>query len=72
MTFIGLIAIGAIQDPRLRSGNPVRLTNAMDYEGNLCGFTSGYGSKKYGYYLLDRTGKHVLTNRFPFHSVQLA
>ena len=56
MTLIGLIAIGAIEDPHLRSGNPVRLTNPMDYEGNICGFSVGLENKKYGYYLPDQTG----------------
>jgi choline transporter-like protein 2/4/5 len=55
MTIIGLIAIGAVEDPHLRSGNPARLTHAMDYEGNICGFSEGLKSKKYGYYLPDQT-----------------
>lgn len=59
MTIIGLIAVGAIKDSHLRAGNPVRLTNPMDYMGNLCGFSEGYGSKKYGYYLPDRTGMYT-------------
>lgn len=55
MTFVGLVSLGAIQDSNLKAGNPYRLTNAIDYEGNICGYTSGYRKKKYGYYLPDTT-----------------
>ncbi len=57
MTVIGFVATGAIKDDNLPAGNPNRLTNAMDYNGDICGFHDGVKSKKYAYYLPDRTGK---------------
>lgn len=56
MTFVGLVSLGAIEDDNLRAGNPYRLTNAMDYNGNICGYDSSVKNKKYGYYLPDYTG----------------
>jgi hypothetical protein len=55
MTFVGLVSLGAISDNNLKAGNPYRLTNTIDYEGNICGYTSGYKQKKIGYYLPDQT-----------------
>lgn len=50
------MACGVIEDANLQKGNPVRLTNTIDYEGNICGFNGDVKNKPYGYYLLDRTG----------------
>jgi hypothetical protein len=55
MTIIGLIVTGAIQDDSLQTGNPYRLTNAMDYEGSICGIDSGVKNLGKGYYLGDLT-----------------
>lgn len=72
MTFIGLIVLGAIEDSHLTAGNPYRLTNAMDYNGRICGYHSEVKSKKYGYYLPDLTGSVVHSTSFavPLHSPQ--
>lgn len=53
MTVVGFIVCGIIQDDRLRQGNPEKLINAIDYKGNICGASAGYGELKYGYYLPD-------------------
>jgi len=37
MTGIGLVVTGAIQDDSLKTGNPARLINGMDYMANICG-----------------------------------
>jgi len=55
MTIIGLIVTGAIQDDALQTGNPYRLTNTLDYQGNICGVDSGFKSLSKGYYLPDLT-----------------
>jgi hypothetical protein len=55
LTFIGLVVCGAIYDPHLIQGNPARLTHATDFLGNICGRTSGYKDKPYGYYLPSTT-----------------
>jgi len=51
MTMVGLIVLGAINDPHLQSGNPVKLTHAVDYDGRVCGYSSGVKSSPYAYYL---------------------
>lgn len=57
MTIVGFIVTGVIEDDHLSKGNPNRLTNSIDYEGNLCGFDTGVKSKPYAYYLPDTSGK---------------
>ena len=51
MTIVGLIVLGAIKDSKLKSGNPYKLTHAVDYDGRICGYSSGVKSKPYAYYL---------------------
>jgi hypothetical protein len=61
LTIIGLIVTGVIepeQNTIIEKGNPLRLVNAIDYKGQLCGSDSGVANKRYGYYLPDFTGKH--------------
>jgi len=55
MTIIGLIVLGAIKDDALQPGNPYRLTNTIDYQGNICGISSGVKNLEKGYYLPDLT-----------------
>lgn len=57
MTIIGLIVLGAIRDDHLSTGNPYRLTNAIDYDGRICGFDSGVKDLKKAYYMPDLTGR---------------
>lgn len=59
MTILGLIVLGAIDDSHLKSGNPYRLTNAIDYNGKICGYDSDVKHEKYGYYLPDLSGKNI-------------
>lgn len=56
MTIVGLIVLGAIKDDHLSAGNPYRLTNTIDYDGNICGIDHGVKNKGKGYYLPDLTG----------------
>ena len=53
MTIVGFIVCGVIHDDRLQEGNPYRLTNAIDYDGNICGIDSGVKNKDYAYYMPD-------------------
>lgn len=58
MTIVGLIVLGAIKDDHLSAGNPYRLTNTIDFEGNICGVDKGFKNLGKGYYLPDATGGH--------------
>ncbi len=58
MTLVGFVACGVIKDEHLQKGNPLRLTNSMDYNGKICGYDSGVKNKEYGYYLPDLTGTY--------------
>lgn len=40
MTGVGLAATGVIQSKYIKMGDPRRLSNGMDYYGNLCGVTN--------------------------------
>ena len=51
MTMVGLIVLGAIKDEHLQSGNPVKLTHAVDYNGRVCGYSSDVSAKPNAYYL---------------------
>lgn len=55
MTFVGLVATGIIQDSHLKHGNLYRVLYQMDYNGDICGFSSIVKNKKYGYFLPDGT-----------------
>lgn len=55
MSLVGLAVIGAIKTDRLRVGNPYRLINPIDYEGNICGYDSVVKNLHKGYYLPDAT-----------------
>lgn len=57
MSFIGLIVTGVIDSDSLQKGNPARLTNAIDLNGDICGYSPGVKSKKYAYYLPSLAGK---------------
>mmetsp|Transcript_23063 Transcript_23063/g.47812 ORF Transcript_23063/g.47812 Transcript_23063/m.47812 type:complete len:770 (+) Transcript_23063:37-2346(+) len=39
MTVIGMIVTGAIENDKLRKGDPNRLINGMDYTGEICGIS---------------------------------
>jgi hypothetical protein len=56
MTIIGLIVLGAIKDSHLSAGDPHRLTNAIDYQGHICGYDSGFKSLSKAFYLPDQSG----------------
>ena len=51
MTVIGLLTTGILQSSTIKAGNPARLTNAINGDGQICGVSSGVQNEKYGYYL---------------------
>lgn len=61
MTLTGFVAVGVIEDEHLQKGNPARLTNAIDYNGRVCGVDPGVKKLPFGYYLPDRTGKLMVS-----------
>jgi hypothetical protein len=62
MTLVGFVACGVIEDSHLQKGNPMRLTNAIDYTGHICGYNGDVKNKPYGYYLLDKTGSSIVVH----------
>eukprot|EP00518_Triparma_eleuthera_P019797 CAMPEP_0197556900 /NCGR_PEP_ID=MMETSP1320-20131121/16028_1 /TAXON_ID=91990 /ORGANISM="Bolidomonas sp., Strain RCC2347" /LENGTH=121 /DNA_ID=CAMNT_0043118071 /DNA_START=13 /DNA_END=374 /DNA_ORIENTATION=- len=40
MTVIGLIVTGVVENEKLPAGDPARLINGMDYNGNICGVSN--------------------------------
>lgn len=51
LTIIGFCTTGILESNTIPSGNPIRLTNAIDFNGNICGYSKSVKSKHYGYYL---------------------
>lgn len=51
MTAVGFVVTGVIEDSHLDKGNPARLTNAIDYDGRICGASSGVKDRPNAYYL---------------------
>lgn len=51
MTIVGFIVCGVVSDSRLKTGNPYRLTNAVDYSGMICGYNKEVKHKKMAYYM---------------------
>jgi len=66
MTIVGLIVLGAIKDDHLSAGNPYRLTNTIDYAGNICGVDKGFKDLGKGYYLPDSTGAPAIPHLASF------
>lgn len=56
MTVLGLIVTGLIKNDSLTAGDPRRLINPIDYNGQICGVGTGVGGKPNGYYMLDGSG----------------
>ena len=53
MTIVGFFATGVLESTTIRVGNPYRLTNAIDYYGHICGYSSAVIDQPYGYYLAE-------------------
>lgn len=51
MTVVGFIVTGLVKSELLAKGNPVRLTNEIDYDGRICGYDDGVKNRPNGYYL---------------------
>ena len=63
MTVVGFIVTGVIQDDHLSKGNPIRLTNAIDYDGRICGYGDGVENRPNAYYMV--TGAVVCVKKCP-------
>jgi len=63
MTILGFIVCGVIKSDHLNKGNPLLLTNGIDYQGRICGATSGVKSKSNTYYMW--TGAAVCVKKCP-------
>lgn len=59
MTIIGLIVLGAIQDDRLKPGDPNRLIHAIDYDGRICGVDKGVKDRANAYYMTSSAGDPI-------------
>jgi hypothetical protein len=55
MTAIGAVVTGVVKSSKIKEGNINKLTNAIDYDGNLCGSGKNVSNKALGYYLLDQS-----------------
>lgn len=63
MTILGFIVTGVIENDKLNKGDPLLLTNGIDYDGRICGATSGVKSRGNAYYMA--TGGAVCVNNCP-------
>lgn len=63
MTVIGFIVTGVVKSELLQKGNPIRLTNEIDYDGRICGYDEDVKSKPNGYYLF--TGAVICVENCP-------
>lgn len=61
MTMLGFVVTGVIESDKLDKGDPMLLTNGIDYEGRICGATSGVKKKSNAYYMaLTGAGKRLI------------
>jgi len=60
MTVVGFEACGLFKSTDIPAGNPYRLIRATDYEGSICGYSSGVKNKQYAYYLPSGGGKLII------------
>lgn len=63
MTILGFIVTGVIKSDKLDKGDPMLLTNGIDYAGRICGATSGVKQRGNAYYMA--TGGAVCVKRCP-------
>ena len=63
MTGVGFAALGWIESESLPRGNPYRLINAIDWQGQLCGFGDDVKGKNYAYYMA--SGEAVCVKKCP-------
>lgn len=63
MTILGFIVTGVIESDKLDKGDPMLLTNGIDYDGRICGATSGVKSRSNAFYM--PTGAAVCVKRCP-------
>lgn len=56
MTGVGMVVTGLAESDDLPKGNPYRLINGLDYDGNICGITDvTYGAGDYKYKIQSRS-----------------
>ena len=63
MTGVGFAALGWIESEEIPRGNPYRLINAIDWNGQLCGFGEDVKGKNYAYYMA--SGEAVCVKKCP-------
>lgn len=56
MTILGFVVTGVIKSDKLDKGDPMLLTNGIDYDGRICGASSGVKSRKNTYYMATGAG----------------
>lgn len=59
MTIVGFIGLGIITTDEIPSGDPRLLTNAMDYNGDICGHSDSVKDFPYAYYFADASVRCV-------------
>lgn len=61
MTGVGMVVTGLAESDDLPKGNPYRLINGLDFDGNICGITDrSYGSGDYKYNIESRSKAYYL------------
>ena len=56
MTVVGFIVCGVVHNDNLKPGNPQKLINAVDINGDICGVSKEVDTLPYAYYLPDLSG----------------
>jgi hypothetical protein len=56
MTILGFIVTGVIKSDKLDKGDPMLLTNGIDYDGRICGATGGVKKRGNAYYMATGAG----------------
>lgn len=58
MTLLGFVVTGVIKSDKLDKGDPMLLTNGIDYDGRICGATSGVKKRSNTYYMSTGAGTY--------------
>ena len=56
MTMLGFVVTGVIESDKLDKGDPMLLTNGIDYDGRICGATGGVKKRSNTYYMSSGAG----------------
>lgn len=61
MTILGFIVTGVIKSDKLDKGDPMLLTNGIDYDGRICGATGGVKKRGNAYYMATGAGNFQIS-----------